>query len=217
MKRMTSPEKVFQKSPIDISNNLSSFHDNISTLKCPHLTNEDKELYKSFSYWVGGIGISCVAIPGLCLNLVAICVLIKSASHRRNNFHSLIASLCGFDSVFLTLDLIDAFRKYFNFENSILILLFPHIIYPIRNMAFTASIFMTVAIAYERYTAIKYPIQHYQLLRSRKFRRKMLLRYISVVFIFAIAFNIPKFFETRIQWYYPSEETKNETIGVPHR
>ena len=32
-------------------------------------------------------------------------------------------------------------------------------------------------------------------------------------FIFAIAFNIPKFFETRIQWYYPSEETKNETKG----
>ena len=127
--------------------NLSSTLDNISLLNCPHLTNEDKQLYNLFSYWVGGVGISCVAIPGLCLNLVAICVLIKSASTRRNNFNPLIASLCGFDSVFLLLDLIDAFRKYFNFENSILIILFPHVIYPIRNMAFTASIFMTMAIA----------------------------------------------------------------------
>ena len=101
------------------------------------------------------------------------CVLIKSASQTMNTFNPLIASLCGFDSVFLLLDLIDAFRKYFNFENSILIILFPHVIYPIRNVAFTASIFMTMAIAYERYSAIKYPIQHYQLLRSRKFRRKM--------------------------------------------
>lgn len=214
---MMNSENITLYLESNFSPNLSSTSDDVSSLKCPHLTNEDKQLYNSFSYWVGGVGISCVAIPGLCLNLVAICVLIRSASHRKNNFHSLIASLCGFDSVFLSLDLIDSFRKYFNFENSILILLFPHVIYPVRNMAFTASIFMTVAIAYERYTAIKYPIQHYQLLRSRKFRRKMLLRYISVVFIFAIAFNIPKFFETRIQWYYPSEETKNETIGVSNR
>ena len=198
----------------NIPKNLSSTLDNISLLNCPHLTNEDKELYNLFSYWVGGVGISCVAIPGLCLNLVAICVLIKSASTRRNNFNPLIASLCGFDSVFLLLELIDVFRKYFNFETQLQILLFPHVVYPIRNIAFTASIFMTVAIAYERYSAIKYPIQHYQLLRSRKFRRNMLFKYISVVIIFAVVFNLPKFFETKIQWNYLSEEVEeaNKTV-----
>ena len=203
----------------NIPHNLSSTRDNISLLKCPHLTNEDKELYNSFSYWVGGVGISCVAIPGLCLNLVAICVLIKSASTRRNNFNPLIASLCGFDSVFLLLELIDAFRKYFNFENQFLILIFPHVVYPIRNIAFAASIFMTVAIAYERYSAIKYPIQHHQLLRSRKFRRNILFRYISAVIIFAVVFNLPKFFETKIQWNYLSEETEdvNETMEALKR
>ena len=143
-----------------------------------------------------------------------ICVLIKSASTRRNIFNPLIASLCGFDSVFLLLELIDAFRKYFNFETQFQILLFPHVVYPIRNIAFTASIFMTVAIAYERYSAIKNPIQHYQLLRSRKFRRNMLFKYISVVVIFAVVFNLPKFFETKIQWNYRPEEVEeaNKTV-----
>ena len=207
---MMNSENITLYLESNFSPNLSSTSDDVSSLKCPHLTNEDKQLYNSFSYWVGGVGISCVAIPGLCLNLIAICVLIKSASQTKNTFNPLIASLCGFDSVFLLLDLIDAFRKYFNFENSILIILFPHVIYPIRNMAFTASIFMTMAIAYERYSAIKYPIQHYQLLRSRKFRRKMLLRYISIVIIFAMVFNLPKFFETKIQWICISEDIKGD-------
>ena len=207
---MMNSEDITQYLNSNYSSNVSLNSDDISSLKCPHLTNEDKQLYNSFSYWVGGVGICCVAIPGLCLNLIAICVLIKSASQTKNTFNPLIASLCGFDSVFLLLDLIDAFRKYFNFENSILIILFPHVIYPIRNMAFTASIFMTMAIAYERYSAIKYPIQHYQLLRSRKFRRKMLLRYISIVIIFAMVFNLPKFFETKIQWICMSEDIKGD-------
>ena len=210
---------IVQHLKSNLSHNSSSTGYDISSLKCPHLTIEDKELYNSFSYWLGGVGISCVAIPGLCLNLIAICVLIKSTSQTRNNFNPLIASLCGFDSVFLLLDLIDAFRKYFNFENTVLILLFPHVIYPIRNMAFTASIFMTVAIAYERYSAIKYPIQHYQLLRSRKFRRNMLTRYILIVIVFAIVFNLPKFFETEIQWSYVSDDIKetNGTLEISNR
>ena len=87
---------------------------NFSLLNCPNLTVEDKTFYRSFSYWVGGVGISCVAIPGLMMNLIAICVLLKSVS-RKNNFNPLIASLCLFDSIFLLLEIIDVFRKYFNF------------------------------------------------------------------------------------------------------
>ena len=64
-------------------------NNNISLLNCPNLTDEDKTLYRSFSYWVGGVGISCVAIPGLIMNLIAICVLLKSIS-RKNNFNPLI-------------------------------------------------------------------------------------------------------------------------------
>ena len=182
---------------------------NISLLNCPNLTDEDKRFYRSFSYWVGGVGISCVAIPGLMMNLIAICVLLKSVS-RKNNFNPLIASLCLFDSVFLLLEIIDVFRKYFNFEEYLIVILFPQVIYPVRDIAFTSSIFMTVAIAYERYSAIKCPIQHHQLLRSRKFRRIMLLKYILVVTIFSISFNLPKFFETQIEWRNSTETMTND-------
>ena len=178
---------------------LPGYHDNSSLLNCPTLTEEDKNVFRIVSYWVGGVGISCVAIPGLAMNLTAIFMLLKTVSNK-NIFNPLIASLCIFDSVFLVLHIIDVFRKYFNVEEKILVTLFPRIIYPVRSISFTASIFMTVAIAYERYSAIKYPLQHHQSLRSRKFRRIALFKYIFFVTCFAVLFNIPKFFETQVKW-----------------
>ena len=181
-----------------VNSTLSPDHQNSSLLlDCPNLTEEDKKLYLIFSYWVGGIGISCVAIPGLMTNIIATFILLRSVS-KENNFNALIASLCIFDSVFLLFHILDVFRKYFNIEDKLLITLFPKFIHPIRNICFTASIFMTVAIAYERYSAIKYPIQHHQSLRSRKYRRMAFLKYILSVTCFAILFNIPKFFETEL-------------------
>ena len=194
---------------------LPEYHDNSSTLNCPNLTEEDKNVFRILSYWVGGVGICCVAIPGLIMNFTATFMLLKSVS-KTNNFNPLIASLCIFDSVFLLLHIIDVFRKYFNVEDKLLVLLFPKMIYPVRNIGFTASIFMTVAIAYERYSAIKYPLQHHQSLRSRKFRRIVLFKYIFFVTCFAVLFNIPKFFETQVEWRNSTETTLNNGGTTNH-
>ena len=42
------------------------------------------------------------------------------------------------------------------------IILFPHLLYPFNQVAVTGSIFMTVAIAWERYVAVHYPLDYNQ-------------------------------------------------------
>ena len=86
-----------------------------------------------------------------------------------------------FDSVFLLSALIEAFRRNFRLYTNIHILLFPKLLYPLRIISFTASTFMTVGIAHERYIAIKQPIRHRQAMSSAKFRRINLMKYIILL------------------------------------
>ena len=185
-------------------------NETVDQLICPNWTDRDYEIRDIFSFWVGGIAVCCVAVPGLILNLTAICVLSTRVS-TKNNFNQLITSLFVFDSIFLLSALIEAFRTNFRLYTRIHVILFPKLLYPIRIVSLTASIFMTVGIAYERYIAIKQPIRHRQAMRSAKFRRINLLKYILSTTACAIIFNIPKFFEVEIQWNASKITNTNNT------
>ena len=179
-------------------------------LNCPIWTKRDYDIRDVYSFWVGGIAVCCVAVPGLFLNLTAICVLSTRVS-TKNNFNQLITSLFVFDSVFLLSALIEAFRRNFRLYTNIHIILFPKLLYPLRIISFTASTFMTVAIAHERYIAIKQPIRHRQAMSSAKFRRINLIKYIISTTVCAIAFNAPKFFEAKVEWRPSTMANANDT------
>ena len=56
--------------------------------------------------------------------------------------------------------ILESFRKQFALGSDVHIILFPHLLYPFTQIAITASIFMTVAIALERFIAVHYPINY---------------------------------------------------------
>ena len=85
-------------------------------------------------------------------------------------------------------------------ENRIHTMLLPKFTYPLIFVSLSASIFMTVAVAHERYVAIKKPIQHRQSMRSAKFQRKKSSVYILIVALLAFGFNVPKFLEVELKW-----------------
>ena len=91
-------------------------------------------------------------------------------------------------------------RTSFNLASYSLTMIFPKFTYPFWSISLTLSIFLTVGITHERYIAIKYPIIHRQRMRSAKYRRVNLLKYIVGVFICTMIFNIPKFFEIETGW-----------------
>ena len=69
-----------------------------------------------------------------------------------------------------------------------------------HQMAFSGSIFMTVAIAWERYIAVHYPLDYNQAMNDSNAIRKRLVKYVAPVLALAILFNLAKFFEAEIEY-----------------
>ena len=171
----------------------------VLVLECPNITSEDLDTLDSAKYWVGGVSVCVVSFIGIVLNLTAVCVLLSTLSNR-NNFNQLTALLFLIDSVYLVLSVLTTLQIRLNLVSYTLITAFPKFTYPVWSISLTMSIFLTVGITHERYIAIKYPIIHRQRMRSGKYRRINLLKYMVCVFICTMIFNIPKFFEIETGW-----------------
>ena len=144
---------------------------------------EDKdEQYPTF--WIvvtNGI----FAALGILGNILVLRVL--SQRHMRNTFNKLRCALAVFD----TLHLITAFLNSILEDTSrdAYKIVFPYFLWPITNVAHTASTFMTMTIAIERFVAISDPCQY------KKNRRYRTTKYVVFVTIPAILLNITKWFE----------------------
>ena len=171
----------------------------VLVLECPNITSEEWDTLASAKYWVGGVSVCVVSFIGIVLNLTAVCVLLSTLSNR-NNFNQLTALLFLIDSVYLVLSVLTTLQIRLNLVSYTLITTFPKFTYPVWSISLTMSIFLTVGITHERYIAIKYPIIHRQRMRSGKYRRINLLKYMVCVFICTMIFNIPKFFEIETGW-----------------
>ena len=113
----------------------------------------------------------------------------------RNVFNSLLIALAFFDSSFLFLSILETFRNT-SLETNLHIHLFPHLLYPSRSIMMTASIFLPVAIAIERYRAVYY---HTRLDQNGSCCR--VLNYLIPVICLALVINIPKFLEAETYTY----------------
>ena len=69
----------------------------------------------------------------------------------------LISLLC-FDSLYVAGGALESFRRCFKLYHDLHLILFAYFLYPMQAVVMTASIFMTVGIALERYIAVHYPI-----------------------------------------------------------
>ena len=77
-----------------------------------------------------------------------------------NTFNFLMIALFFHDSCYLIGSITEAVRKSFKSATAVHIYLFPYLLYPGLSFAMTTSVFLTVAIAIERYLAVKHPINY---------------------------------------------------------
>ena len=129
--------------------NLSNISDTL--LDCPDYGEEEEQLLQKVSFAIEGVVQTIVAILGILGNSLASFILC-TRKEMRNAFNLLLVTLACFDSLYLFGSILESFRKpdLFNMATDTHILLFPHLLYPFTQFTFTASIFMTVAIALER-------------------------------------------------------------------
>ena len=88
--------------------------------------------------------------------------LVLASREMRNSFNLLLVGLGCFDSFYLFGSILESLRKCFHVQSDLQTLLFPYLLYPGHIITMTASVFMTVAIAMERYVAVHYPLDYNQ-------------------------------------------------------
>ena len=108
---------------------------------------------------------------------------------RNTAFNRLLLALAIIDSLFLCPAILISTSKGFAWKADWYNKIFPVFLYPFGEMALCSSIYMTVAIAVERYIGLCRPLQR---LSWRPCSAKA---YIFPVIALAILLNIPKFFE----------------------
>ena len=87
-------------------------------------------------------------------------IFIFSGASR--SFNLLLVTLALFDSFYLFGAILESFRKSFDLASDVHVVLFPNFLYPAQSTVMTGSIFMTVAIAFERYSAVHFPMDYSQ-------------------------------------------------------
>ena len=172
---------------------------NKSELNCTERTEKEIKTTELFHYWVGGVAVIIISIIGIVLNIAAIRNIIPRLSSN-HIFNHLIVTLFIVDSLCLFMAIIWSTTVKMGFNIEFLIIIYPKFIHPVSQILLTLSIFMTIGISHERFVAIKSPITHRQKMLSAKFRRITLMKYLLPILFFAVLFNIPKFFETELNW-----------------
>jgi hypothetical protein len=96
---------------------------------------------------------------------------------------------------------------------------FAKFVFPVRSIAMTGSIYMTLVLAFERYLATSHPIT-YQRFSSGSIYIGYLKWYLLCVLpvtLFSILFNVPSFFEFSVSYYedFNSNSTATEHYLTP--
>ena len=139
-----------------------------------------------------------IAIPGILLNWTAIFIITRN-KELHHSFNYFLLALFIFDTTYLFTTIANqSFMKQFGMATKFYLIFYPHLMHPLKHISFTASIFTTVLVSYERYSSVTKPIQHYLGPKNTSLRR--VLVWVFMVLILAIIFNIPKFFEAEIDW-----------------
>lgn len=150
--------------------NVSSdlLEDLFSPSDCPEL---DYRLLETIELYLGGYFCTFLTLFGIVTNTAAI--FFFSQRIFRSNFNNLLVALAVFDLIFLLISLIDLVMKKFlsplretsghwllDLIIDTHIHLIPYFLYPLHNIVFSASIFMTISISIERYLAIYSPLAY---------------------------------------------------------
>ena len=179
---------------------------NTTEIQCPAAEYDEdyikylNDFERKFYFWIDGVALCSISIPGLLLNLTGIIIILKHPA-MHNVFNYLLIGLFFFDSLYILVTMLNqSFMKQFNMVTRFSILIYPHLMHPLKQISFTISIFMTTTLAYERHLAIKDPIGHRIKMGSAKARRVKLITYILVAVIASVIFNFPKFMEADINF-----------------
>ena len=153
---------------------------------------EDLKLEQDITFWINGVCACLVALIGIILNVVSI-FIIWTRCEKSNIFYKMLISLLSLDICVLVAWQLMSLLIAFQLNSDIIVQMFPYFSYPSTQIAISASTFMTVAIAHERYLAVRDPLKYSQLMKTPNVQCQRLRIYLVIVIVISVLFNVPHF------------------------
>ncbi len=118
-------------------------------MRCYDHTDDRLSLLSKTNFWLAILTI-IIAMIGLIGNSISAFILTRRMAF--STFNRILAFLAWTDSVFLILLVLDMIRQEFNFGivNDAILILFPHVIHPIKAISLACSTLLVVSISVER-------------------------------------------------------------------
>ena len=171
---------------------------------------EGEPIEEKINFWINGVCTCVVVIIGVLLNCFSIYIIWKKYENA-NIFYQMLISLLCFDILVLVTWMNLSLSLAFKLNNVVIMHMFPYFSYPLPLIAITASTFMTVAIAHERYLAVRDPLKYSQHMKTPKLQGQRLRLYLFIVILISVAFNFPHFIELEVRYVDDSLIGKNGT------
>ncbi|XP_023328259.1 FMRFamide receptor [Eurytemora carolleeae] len=187
----------------------------------PNCTDEprnDREITEFCKFWIEGVIVVLIALFGLLANSVSLYILSKLP---KNTFNQLLIALVSVDSlivVFATIDtsLVPVFEWPLHQDNWFYISAARYLLYPGNNILLCFGIYLTVAIAVERYFAVCCPVTYREIqLTYSTFAR--ICWYVGPSALLGILVNIPRYFETEVLDFQGRNMTADEDDLVVYK
>jgi len=171
---------------------------------CPSLSDKDQTLVNQLNEYFTGIIKIVICSVGILTTFVSLTVLARE-HFRKNIFHQLLLCLSASDLLHLLCNLIHSIGSIWthypvctpqvpdcNLGVYLYSFLTPHLLHPLIPISMTASIFLVIALAFERSAAVTRPLARLAMSSG------LLWRYLLPVVVFAFSINAPKFNEFKI-------------------
>ncbi|XP_059616844.1 FMRFamide receptor-like [Phlebotomus argentipes] len=165
---------------------------------CLYTYNPTDEIV-TFQFWVCGVVLNIVGVLGILGNVLSMVIL--SRPQMRSSINYLLIGLARCDIVLILTSVllfgIPSIYPYTGYLFFYHYYIYPNIspyVFPIAMVAQTASIYLTFTVTLERFVAVCHPLQVRALCTYG--RAKL---YVVVCIVFAILYNLPRFWEVRVQ------------------
>ena len=116
------------------------------------------ELKADLSSWVLGKANISVSTIGILMNIFGLYVFRRIKN--QHSFHKLIICLTIVDTLVLLLSILDGIYRGVVVRNEVFTFIYPYFIHPCFYICICCSIYLTICISHERYTALKDPVRY---------------------------------------------------------
>ena len=172
---------------------------------CPEASDEELQQLINLHFILEGVMQCLISFLGVAGNTISIFLLL--GRQLKNSFNQLLAVLAVFDLIYLLTMMLDSFSKI-GMENNFQILMFPYFLHPLNSISMMCSIYMTVGVAMERYTAVYHPMEYNRRQQDTTSYMHHIITFLCPLMVFAFLFNIPKFLESEVISYQDGNTTQ---------